>query len=79
MTSNLDKRVREHNSSSSKSAKYLRSKRPVCLVYSVTYPEIKTAMNRELQVKKWTNSPQLIHLEGGMQYLIPLQKTIPFV
>lgn len=56
MTSNLDKRLKEHNSNSSKGAKYLRAKKPVSLVYSELYPDIKTAMNREFQVKKWTKA-----------------------
>ena len=53
MTSNLDNRIKEHNSGGKKGAKYLRGKKPVKLVYKEEYLDIKTAMNRELQVKRW--------------------------
>lgn len=56
MTSNLEKRLKEHNSSGPRGAKYLRAKKPVTLVYSETYPDIKTAMSREYEVKQWTKA-----------------------
>ena len=52
-TNNLERRVREHNSVNSKSAKYTKSKRPVELVYSEEYSTLQQAMKRELEVKKW--------------------------
>lgn len=67
MTSNLDKRVKEHNSKSSKGAKYLRAKKPVSLVYSEIYPDIKTAMNREFEVKKWTKAKKEALVAGGLK------------
>lgn len=56
MTTNLENRFKEHNSDGGKGAKYLRGKKPVKLVYSEEFPDIKTAMNRELEVKKWTKT-----------------------
>lgn len=56
MTLNLERRLKEHNSSKSRGAKYLRAKKPVTLVYSETYPDIKSAMKREVEVKKWTKA-----------------------
>lgn len=56
MTTNLKKRVNEHNSNTSRGAKYIRPKKPVSLVYSEEYSNIKTAMRRELQIKKWTKA-----------------------
>lgn len=64
MTSNLEKRLKEHNSNSSKGAKYLRAKKPVSLVYFEMLPDIKTAMNRELQVKKWTKAKKEALVRG---------------
>jgi len=52
-TNDLKRRVREHNSSKSKSAKYTKSKRPVELVYSEKYSTLQQVMKRELEVKKW--------------------------
>ena len=69
MTSNLDKRLKEHNSKTSKGAKYLRAKKPVSLVYSETYPDIKTAINRELHVKKWTKVKKEALIKGGLEFL----------
>jgi len=56
MTSNLEKRLREHNSGGSKGAKYLRGRKPVSLVYSEDYVDIKSALRREIQVKSWTKA-----------------------
>ena len=69
VTSNLEKRIKEHNSNSSKGAKYLRAKKPVILAYSETYPDIKTAMNRELQIKKWTKAKKEALVTGDLKLL----------
>lgn len=69
MTSNLENRLKEHNSIGSKGAKYLRGKKPVILVYSETYPHIKTAMNRELQVKRWTKAKKEALIAGNLELL----------
>lgn len=69
MTSNLDKRLKEHNSKTSKGAKYLRAKKPVSLVYSEEYPDIKSAMNREFQVKKWKKAKKEALIKGNFDLL----------
>jgi putative endonuclease len=50
----LKRRVEEHNSGTSKSAKYTRAKGPVILVYFETYSSKQEAMKREYEVKQWT-------------------------
>ena len=55
-TNNLEKRLKEHQSKSGKSAKYVRYFDSVKLVYSETYKTRKEAMQREIQLKKWTRS-----------------------
>lgn len=67
MTSNLEKRVKEHNSSASKGARYLRGKKPLTLVYSETYTNIQTAMSREFQVKKWTKEKKEALVRGDLE------------
>lgn len=52
-TNNLEKRIKEHNSNSSKSAKYTKGRKPVKLVYSEKYSTLQEAMKREYEVKKW--------------------------
>jgi len=69
MTSNLDKRLKEHNSDSSKGAKYLRARKPVKIVYSESYQDIKSAMNREFQIKKWTKAKKEALIKGNIKLL----------
>lgn len=53
-TNNLERRITQHNSNSSKSAKYIRAKKPVELVYFEKYSTLQEAMRRECEIKKWT-------------------------
>lgn len=55
-TNNLKRRIKEHNYDKTKSAKYLRAKKPVKLVYSEKYSTLQEAMKREWQIKKWTKA-----------------------
>ena len=55
-TNNLQRRVHEHNFDKNKSAKYLRAKKPVVLVYFEELSTLQEAMKRELQIKKWTRA-----------------------
>jgi putative endonuclease len=52
-TNDLDRRLKEHNESKLKAAKYTKSRRPTVLVYSETYPTLQLAMKREYEVKHW--------------------------
>lgn len=56
MTSDLEKRVKEHNSGGARGAKYLRARKPVTLVYSEPFTDIKSALQREYEVKQWTKA-----------------------
>ena len=51
ITTDLERRIREHNSEKVGS-KYLRSKRPVTLVYSETQVNRSAALKREAELKK---------------------------
>lgn len=53
---NLKRRIAEHNFDRNKSAKYLRAKKPVKLIYSEEYPTLQSAMKREWQIKRWTKA-----------------------
>ncbi|NCN58460.1 hypothetical protein COW99_06015 [Candidatus Roizmanbacteria bacterium CG22_combo_CG10-13_8_21_14_all_38_20] len=52
-TNNLKRRLKEHKSKSSKSAKYIRCFPDFTLVYSEKYQTRKEAMQREIQIKSW--------------------------
>ncbi|MEX2028434.1 MAG: GIY-YIG nuclease family protein [Candidatus Curtissbacteria bacterium] len=69
MTLNLERRIKEHNSSGARGAKYLRAKKPVVLVYAELHPNIKTAMNRELQIKKWPKLKKEALVKGGLKLI----------
>ena len=69
MTSNLENRLKEHNSNKLRGAKYLRAKKPVILAYSEAYTNIKSAMNREFQVKKWTRAKKEALVKGDPDLL----------
>lgn len=47
----------------------MRAKKPVVVVYSETYPDIKTAMIREFQVKKWTKLKKEALVSGHLELL----------
>ena len=53
VTTDLDRRIGEHNSNSVKGAKYTRGRGPVKLVYFEEYNDKQTAMQREYEVKQW--------------------------
>lgn len=66
MTKNLENRLKEHNSSSAKGAKYLRGKKPVIIVYLEEYADIKVAMSREFEVKKWPKVKKEALIAGNL-------------
>lgn len=55
-TKSLKRRVREHNHSFDRGAKYLRAKKPVTLVYFEEFMTLKEAMRREIEIKKLTKT-----------------------
>lgn len=55
-TNNLKRRINEHNFDKNKSAKYLRAKKPVKLIFFEEYSTLQEAMKREIQIKKWTKA-----------------------
>lgn len=63
-TNDLIKRINEHNSSKSRSAKYTKIRRPVKLVYSEKFPTLQSALKREWQVKKWSRKKKEALVSG---------------
>ena len=53
-TNNLKKRIQEHKNKTSKSAKYIRYFSSFDLVYKEKYPMRIEAMQREIQLKRWS-------------------------
>jgi putative endonuclease len=63
-TTDLKRRVEEHNNDHKKSAKYTKSRRPVKLVYSEQFSTIGEALKREYEVKQWDKSKKEKLLSG---------------
>jgi putative endonuclease len=53
-TNNIEKRIEEHNYSKTKSAKYIRGRKPVRLVYFEEVKTISQALKREYEIKRLT-------------------------
>jgi putative endonuclease len=53
ITTDLERRVFEHNHDNHKCARYVKSRRPVLLVYSESMPSRKAAIQRESAIKRF--------------------------
>ncbi|MBI2019188.1 GIY-YIG nuclease family protein [Candidatus Daviesbacteria bacterium] len=72
-TNNLEKRLKEHQNKSSKSAKYIKYFDSFRLVYSEQYPTRIETMRREYQLKHWSKAKKEALISGNVQ-LIKLPK-----
>jgi putative endonuclease len=68
-TNNLEKRLKEHQNKSSKSAKYIRYFSSFNLVYSEKHPTRKEAMQREYQLKNWSRAKKEAIIAGSLELL----------
>ena len=68
-TNNLETRIKEHNSSQNRGAKYTKAHKPVKLVYFEKYPSLQLAMKREWQIKKWTKAKKEALVSGNLKLL----------
>jgi len=68
-TNDLEKRIKEHRKKTSKSAKYIRYFPSFSLVYSETYSTRKEAMQREIQLKKWSRAKKEALVRGNLDLL----------
>ena len=59
ITTDLERRVDEHNNSNEKGAKYTRARRPVRLVYSEEYENRSEASKREYLIKKMSRKDKV--------------------
>jgi putative endonuclease len=65
-TNNLEKRLKEHQNKTSKSAKYIRYFSSFELVYSEKYPTRKEAIQREWQLKNWSRAKKEALIRGAI-------------
>ena len=65
VSTNLEKRIKEHNSPGARGAKYIKGRQPVKLIYSEIYEDQGAALRRELEVKKWPKSKKEILIKNS--------------
>ena len=68
----IDQRVAEHNDA--KFAGYTARRRPVVLVWSDWYQDLRDAQNMERQIKGWRRAKKLALLRGDTNALHELAK-----
>ncbi len=68
-TNNLGKRLKEHQSKTRRSAKYIRSFQSFTLVYSEEYSTRNEAMKREYELKHWTKAKKEALIESNLPLL----------
>ncbi|MCJ7792443.1 MAG: GIY-YIG nuclease family protein [Candidatus Marinimicrobia bacterium] len=68
-TNNLEKRIQEHKNKSSKSAKYIRYFSSFDLIHSEKYSTRKEAMQREVQLKRWSKVKKEALIKGDLVLL----------
>lgn len=73
VTSNLNKRVQEHNSGLLKG--YTSSRLPVKLIYSNRFTNIGDAIKAEKQIKGWSRVKKLALTNGDFDKLVELSKS----
>lgn len=73
-TNNLQKRIHEHTTHSSKSAKYVKDGNTFQLVYYEKLQTRKESMRREKQLKGWTRNKKEALIAGDLLKLHQLSK-----
>lgn len=64
ITTDVTRRIDEHNGQSGSGAKYTASRRPVTLVYEDDFPSRSAALKEELRVKKLTRAQKQDLISG---------------
>ena len=65
-TTDVDRRINEHNFSIKKGAKYTRSRRPVKVVHVETFDTMSLALKREHKIKKMSRKQKKLLLTQGV-------------
>jgi putative endonuclease len=73
VTSNIDRRIAEHNSGIDKKA-YTFKRRPVALLWFEEFSDPYVAFNWEKRIKSWSKNKKIALMEGRFNDLIDLSK-----
>ncbi|MFH2109154.1 MAG: GIY-YIG nuclease family protein [Patescibacteria group bacterium] len=67
-TTDLSRRVNEHNFDGKKSAKYTKGRRPVVLVHSEEFATFSEALKRELKIKRLPKAKKEVLVNSGYSH-----------
>lgn len=73
ITNNLERRLNEHESGKNPEA-YTFSRRPVTLKFCAEFTDFYLAIDREKQIKRWSNAKKKALIEGKFDLLRSLSK-----
>ena len=73
ITSNLEKRISEHNLRLIKG--YNSNRLPVKLVYSNRFRDVRDAINAEKQIKGWSRAKKEALIQNNFELLVELSKS----
>ncbi|RNM14574.1 GIY-YIG nuclease family protein [Nocardioides pocheonensis] len=73
-TTDLDRRLWEHNHAEVGGAEYTRRRRPVTLVWAGEFPSIVEAFNFEKRVQGWGRAKRQALIRGDFGALPPLSR-----
>jgi putative endonuclease len=73
ITSNLEKRIAEHNSRLIKG--YTSNRLPVKLVYYNRFRDVRDAINAEKQIKGWSRAKKEALIQNNFELLVELSKS----
>ncbi|WP_256717905.1 GIY-YIG nuclease family protein [Shewanella sp. UCD-KL12] len=65
VTTDISRRLKEHQAGGAKAAKYLRGKGPLALAYSEEVGDRSQALKREIAVKKLTKKQKLLLISSA--------------
>lgn len=67
ITTNLERRVAEHNNDNRKGARYTRARRPVTLAYQEACKDRSQASKREYELKRLSHSDKVSLLSSSLE------------
>lgn len=67
ITTDIDRRVMEHNEDNALGAKYTRNRRPVELIYSIQFNTRSEACKEESRIKKMSRSDKELLIREGLK------------
>jgi putative endonuclease len=73
ITNNLDRRIKEHETGKNPEA-YTFSRRPVALKFYAEFTDFYLAIDKEKQIKRWSNAKKKALIEGKFDLLRNLSK-----